>query len=106
LTSISESSGGDDEPAPAYQADVELFAREVALRPELERGFERGIGQIAERHGISHWEARPETLRAIGAGLREAGLREAQVEPFLARVGREAGSDRALVLEGYRRAAL
>ncbi len=85
-----------------YGEDVRVWSTTAATRAELEPGFVRELGRIAEQHGISHWEAQPVSFRALGVGLREAGLSEGEVEQFLARVGRS--DDRVTVLEGYRQA--
>lgn len=44
--------------------------------------FQRGLGEIAARHGISNWEAQPITYNAVGVGLKKANLSDAQYETF------------------------
>jgi hypothetical protein len=61
----------------------------------------RGIGRVAESHGVSHWEGRADTLLAIGAGLRDAGVSRADVEALGARATGADPRVAALVLEGY-----
>ncbi len=44
--------------------------------------FQRGLGKIAARHGISNWEVQPITYNAVGVGLKKANLSEVQYETF------------------------
>ncbi len=104
--SLSESSSPDSMSANyAFRSDVRVYTRAVAFRGG-DTEFVRSVGNIALRHGINHWESEPGTLHAIGAGLREAGLDEAEVDRFLGAVGRDAAADRERVLLGYRTPAL
>ena len=48
--------------------------------------FLRGLGRIAESYGMTHWEAEPATLLAIGEGLSDAGWTNAQMEQLRTRV--------------------
>jgi hypothetical protein len=65
--------------------------------------FQRGVSRIAESHGITHWEAEPATPYAIGQGLREANVSEAEMNAFVKQFGRDAATSR-LALEGWREA--
>jgi hypothetical protein len=40
------------------------------------------IGKLAEKHGISDWEANESTYRGIGEGLGKAGYRQVEVDAF------------------------
>jgi hypothetical protein len=85
----------------AYRRDVRAFAAEFARSGGSTEDFLRGIGQVAELHGVSHWEGRSDTLLAIGAGLRDAGVSPADVEALGARAEGADPRVAALVLEGY-----
>ena len=103
---ISTSSGsGTEQPTPnktSYRRDLRQYA---ALFAKTDGGtredFLRGVGRIAEDHGVTHWEAEPVTPRAIGEGLRDAKLSEAEMDAFVDEVGRDKPSAE-LALEGYR----
>jgi hypothetical protein len=90
----------------AYREDVRVATRSCIESGTTDGAFLRQLGHIAAQHGITHWEAQPDTLVAIGAGLREAGVFEDEVDVLLLRWGRSAAGERALVLRGYRSAAL
>jgi hypothetical protein len=99
--SDSSGSGSGGGAGTAYREDVRAYAAEFAGTGGSSDDFLRGIGRVAESHGVSHWEGRADTLLAIGAGLRDAGLSRAEVEALAAR---DSGVDprvAARLLEGY-----
>lgn len=94
LTSPSRSSGSSsgeesEKKEEAYRDDVRDYTYAYVTRsaPDAE-GFERGIGQIAHRHGISNWEEDGDTWRGIGAGLAKADAAPATVDRFARDVAR------------------
>jgi hypothetical protein len=99
--SDSGSSGSRGAADTAYRQDVRVFAAEFARAGGSSDDFLRGIGLVAESHGVSHWEGRADTLLAIGAGLRDAGVSRADVEALGARATGADPRVAALVLEGY-----
>jgi hypothetical protein len=98
--------GGSSFAAERYREDVRLATREFVDSGGSDEAFLREIGRIAERHGISDWEARPETLTGLGAGLRQAGVPRGQLDAILARLGRTGDAERALAAEGWQSASL
>lgn len=102
--STSSGSGGGDEATPnktSYRRDLRQYAGVFARGSGTREDFLRGVARIAEDHGITHWEAEPLTPRAIGEGLRDANLSEAEMDAFLDSVGRDKPAAQ-LALEGYR----
>jgi hypothetical protein len=104
--STSSGSGGQAaSPTPnerAFERDLRVFTAEFARTPGGSReDFLRGVARIAEDHGVSDWEADPTTPRAIGAGLRDAGLSPAAMDALVGGVGRDR-PEAQLALEGYR----
>ena len=103
---ISTSSGSGGSPQTpnktSYRRDLRQYAALFAKTPGTRDEFLRGVARIAEDHGITHWEAEPLTPHAIGEGLRDANLSEAQMDAFVEAVGRDKPSAQ-LALEGYRR---
>ncbi len=105
--STSSGSGGGVAQAPdPYRDDVRVYTAAVLGRGPAEPAFPRELGRIALRHGISHWEGHPSTFRGLGAGVRSAGLGEAELAALLGRLGYEGPRERALALEGFRAASL
>ena len=74
-----------------YEKDVAAFVASFADASKPADAYLAEIGRIAKQHRISDWEREPETFRAVGAGLREAGIpREALASfPLVLRLRRE-----------------
>ena len=83
---------------------VTVQAAEFAQAGGSQGEFLRGIGRIAEGHGLTHWEADPATLRAIGEGLRDAGWSGEQMERLRDDLADVQARSVELVFEGYRSA--
>jgi hypothetical protein len=104
IRSISQSSGsggGDTAANDPYRRDVRAFAAAFAEAPGSTADFLRGVGRIAEQHGVSDWEGEPLTLVAIGEGLRDAGYDAQAMDVLRARLGDVDAAHVGLVLEGW-----
>ena len=108
FNAISTSSGSGGKSASAapnmqsFERDLRVYTAGFAVRPGGSReDFLRGVARIAEDHGVSDWESEPTTPRAIGEGLRDAGLSAGQKDAFVDGIGRER-PEAQLALEGYR----
>jgi hypothetical protein len=106
VRSISRSSGSPagEKASLAYRRDVRAWSAEFAREGGSQDEFLRGIGRIAESHGLTHWEADPATLLAIGEGLRDAGWSGEQMERLEADLADVRAGSVDLVPEGYRSA--
>jgi hypothetical protein len=105
LSTSSGSGGGVAQAPDPYRDDVRVYTAALLRRGPDEAALSRELGRIALRHGISHWEGHPSTFRGLGAGVRGAGLGEAELGELLARLGREGPRERELALEGFRAAS-
>jgi hypothetical protein len=98
--SSSSSSGGEEADA-AYLDEVRSFSAGFGSSGGDATAFRRGLGSIAERRGIHDWEDDDATCKAIGQGLKRAGLTEEKAQALLGELfaGR---SDRAAVaMKGF-----
>ena len=95
-------SGGDARLEQEYRDDVRVTTRALVDNGASNSQFLRELGRIAELHGISHWEAEPGSLIALGAGACEAGMSEPGLDSLLARLGQDGVRERSLAHEGYR----
>jgi hypothetical protein len=104
IESISRSSGSPPDAAAsaAYLRDVRAWTREFERAPGSQEDFLRGIGRVAERHGLTDWEAQPATLVAIGQGLKDAGWSDAQMRDLRERLAAVPPAAVESVFEGYR----
>jgi len=89
-----------------YRDDVRVATRQWLETGESSDAFLRELGRIAQLHGISHWEAEPGSLIAIGAGACQAGASESELSGIVASLGHEHADSQALAIEGCRTAAL
>jgi len=99
--SRSSGSGGGDPAKLAYRRDVRAFAAHFARTGGTQPEFLRGIGAVAAEHGVTHWESQADTHRAIGEGLRDAGIDSAQLDALTSRATAADPAVLALVREGY-----
>jgi len=97
-------SGGDARLEQEYRDDVRVAARTLVDSGASDDEFLRELGRIAELHGISHWEAEPGGLIALGAGACEAGVSEPGLDLLLTRLGQRGTRERSLAHEGCRSA--
>ena len=76
--------------AAAYHDDIcDLTAAHVATGGSF-LAFQRQLGDLARKHGISDWEEEPATYAAIGHGLAKAGADGAALDAY---TGELAGLD-------------
>jgi hypothetical protein len=68
--------------AAAYHEDIrELTAAYVSTGGSFP-AFQRHLGDVARKHGISDWEEEPATYEAIGHGLAKAGADGAALDAY------------------------
>jgi hypothetical protein len=99
--SRSSGSGGGDAAKQAYLRDVRAYAALFASSGGSSQDFLRGLGAVAAEHGVTHWESHPGTQRAIGEGLRDAGVSPAELDALTARAAAADPVVIAAVREGY-----
>jgi hypothetical protein len=100
LSRSSGSGGSDGVAMQEYRRDLRAYATAFVRTGGSSDEFLRGVGQVAERHGITDWEAEPGTLVAIGEGLRQGQVGEPQLE-ILRRDLADDPRKLDLVLQGY-----
>jgi hypothetical protein len=66
----------------AYREDVRDYTYAYVRSGGDLTAFQRGIGELAERRGVAHWERDEVTCAGIGAGLRKAELDGDQAQTF------------------------
>ena len=103
LSTSSGSGGGDASKKESYQRDLRQYAAAFVHGGGSEQDFARGVTRIAENHGIANWEAEPATPFAIGQGMREANVSEAEMRAFCREFGANATAAK-LAFEGWQSA--
>ncbi len=99
--SSTSSSPDSDKKKQAYREDVSDFTSSHAKRSPDADTFQLGLARIAERYGITNWEADSTTYVGIGEGLRRAGVDTSGLDTWKSTLS---GSDRAkdgFIQQGY-----
>ncbi len=94
----SSSIGGEKE---AYQGDVRDYTEAYVRSASDIEGFRKGLASLAEKHGISNWEADESTYIGIGAGLAKAGVKEMQLEVYKTNLSGKDPVKAAAIQKGY-----
>ena len=99
--SSSRSSGGGPNRLAIYRDDVRAATVAAVGSGAAAGDLLRRIGSVAERNGVSDWEASEDTYRA-GEGLRLAGLGARAAEVFAKDLTGDDGRARDVLLEAFR----
>jgi len=98
-SSSGSSSGGKAD--AAYLDEVRSFAAGFGSSGGDATAFRRGLGSIAERRGIHDWEDDDATCRAIGQGLKRAGLAQEKAQALLGELFAGRSDRAALAIKGF-----
>jgi hypothetical protein len=99
FTSSSSSSGGTT--TQAYRDDVRDYTYAyVSSRGDID-AFERGLDDIARKHGVTNWEEDNATYLGIGAGLAKARVSAVAFETFKQNLGHGDPSKMHAIQKGY-----
>jgi hypothetical protein len=85
----------------AYQNDVADYTYAYVISAGRPEAFMQGLTNVAERHGITNWEADDSTYVGIGTGLGRAKFTQTQVEVFAKNVTGGDASKIKLIQRGY-----
>jgi hypothetical protein len=87
--------------AQAYQTDVADYTYAHVISAGQGDTFMKGLATVAERHGISNWEADDSTYIGIGKGLRKAKFSQIQLDAFAKNVTGGDAKKTKLIQQGY-----
>jgi hypothetical protein len=85
----------------AYQADVRDYTAAYIRSGGDYNTFERKIGGVAAKHGITDWEFDTGTYVAIGQGLRKGGLKPIELAAWKSNLVHDDLSRADLIQKGY-----
>ena len=83
----SASSSGSSSPGredARYEQDVADYTEAYVISGGSDGAFLRGVGDIAEKRGISDWESHERTWQGIGRGLARVKVSTVQLEVYKA----------------------
>jgi len=99
FTSSSSSSGGGSK--QSYRDDVRDYTAAYVQSSADVAGFERGLGDVAKRHGVTNWEADSTTYVGIGQGLAKAKVSDATFLAFKQNLANGDADKAAAIQQGY-----
>jgi hypothetical protein len=85
ISSPFESSSASSSPegrSESYQGDVRDYTIAYVRSGGDFSKFMQGLGGLAQKHGVTNWEADPNTFVGIGRGLKRAGVTPMQLEVY------------------------
>ena len=98
-SSSSGSSSGDR--SQAYRNDVRDYTAAYVQSGGQFDTFNRGLSNIASKHGVSNWEADDNTYIGIGQGLRKAGVSTMQLSVWKSNLSGGDAGRAAAIQKGY-----
>lgn len=98
--SSSRSSAGSERQS-RYREDVRTYTAAYVTSGGRFDAFERELGEVARRHGLTNWEDDQMTYVAIGEGLGDAAVGEAQLETYKASFSRSDPLKMQAIQRGY-----
>jgi len=110
--SSSKSSGGDDEKdqkegedekeETSFERDIRNYTVEFAETTDEPNiaSFQRGLGTIAEDHGISDWERNRDAFMSIGRGIGESNLTDTNAKQLAVALSNEDYDQLMLIRSG------
>ena len=85
-----------------YQDDIRVATSTAIASAATTDELLHQIAQIATEHGVSDWESEDATFIAIGEGMREAGLAEADVRKRASMIAGGNAAAEEKILTGFR----
>lgn len=101
ISSPFQSSSASSPSSEAYQNDVADYTYAYVISGGQFDTFMKGLGGVAERHGVTNWEADDATYIGIGQGLGRARFTQTQVDAFARNVTNGDARKTKLVQQGY-----
>jgi hypothetical protein len=100
-SSVSSSSSSPGHAQRSYENDVRDYTAAYIQSGGKIDAFRRKLAELAERHGLSDWEANLGTYEAIGKGLADADASQVQVDAFKDNLGGGDPAKAAAIQGGY-----
>lgn len=100
IASSSRSSSKDR--GQSYRDDVRDYTKAYVQSGGADfASYTSGLGRIAAKHGVSDWSADEDTFVGIGAGLKQAGVKLADLEVWKTNLAGTDASKAASIQRGY-----
>jgi len=101
-SSDSSSSSSPGAAERAYREDVTDYTRAFAKSHRGDfAGFQADLSRLAAEHGITNWEENPATYTAIGEGLGQAQVSDAELMAYKRNLSGGDAQKADLIQKGY-----
>jgi len=100
-SSESSASSSPESQEAAYKKDVTDYTYAYVTSGGSGNDFRQGIAKLAEKHGITNWEADSNTYVAVGQGLGKAKANGAQLEAYKQSMAGNSPSNQKAIQKGY-----
>ena len=97
----SSKSSSPDSAEAQYKSDVREYTAAYVKTGGQFDAFQRGIGDLAKKYGITNWEDEPLTYEGIGEGLGEARASQVQLKAYADGLAGQNAAKRAAMEKGY-----
>jgi hypothetical protein len=97
----SSRSSSPSEKETAYRDDVRDYTSHYVRSSADAHAFFRGLGQVAEGHGVTGWDSDRATWVGIGQGLAKAKVSGAQLDAFEHTLTGDDPARMATIQEGF-----
>jgi hypothetical protein len=100
-SSASSSRSSSPERGAAYRDDVRDFTAAYVQSGGQFDQFQRGLGNVAAKHGVSNWESDDTTYVGVGEGLKKAGVSSTGLTVWKSNLAGSDSSKAAAIQKGY-----
>ena len=104
-SSASSSSSSPQSRDDSYRDDVRDYTYAYVISGGDPTVFQTKLATIAEKHGITNWEANQATYVGIGQGLGKAKVKSVQLEAFKQNLSHGDASKAQAIQRGYEQMA-
>ena len=98
--SSSESSSPQSKEA-SYRDDVRDYTAAYVKSGGQIADFDRRLGELAQKRGITNWEDNPATYEGIGRGLAKAGVKGVELDTYVLNLSHGDATKAAAIRKGY-----
>lgn len=96
--SSGSSAGGGD---TAYRQEIRDYTYAYAQSGGDISAFRRGVASLASERGVSDWQSDDMTVASIGAGLRQSGMGQTEMQEFATALFPGSPAQSRIVEKGY-----
>lgn len=97
----SSRSSTSEKKASRYREDVRSYTAAYIKAGGPVEAFEKKLGELARRYGVTNWEDDPATYAGIGEGLADAGVGRVDLVAYTSQLSRSDPGKMQTIRRGY-----